>query len=568
MSTRKTLLGALIVTASLFWISLTQVWGGAKVSSGVYGALENNRTEAVYVIVMLRPVSLHTASLAQTKQAVAQVQNRVLQNMASDDFIPIYQYKTFAAITGYVSTEGLAALSVDPNVEHVGLDMKGHAHLSDSVPFIGADMAHAEGVTGTGVTVAVLDTGIDETHADLSDNIASGAWHFLDQGADTGPGAVDNNGHGTNVSGIITSRGTVAPLGVAPDADILPIKVLKDDGSGWVSDWAAGVDYVTANSDSYDNLCVINMSLGTSFLYSDCPCDNSDSFTMLLQASIAAAKAAGIVTFAASGNSVSCGSMSSPACLSAAVAVAAVYDQDLGREPDSGTYLPGCYDDPTFGNLVVCFSNRSACNALAAPGRMITSTGLNGGTSTLTGTSQAAPHCAGVAALMCETNCGVPLTPDQIISVMKDTGTATVDPCSETPHPISINAQAAVDAVLADTDDDGVLDECDNCLTTANPNQEDTYPPQGNDCGNACECEGNFDGDDDCDGTDASTFKTDFGRMEYDNPCNDNNPCNGDFDCDNDCDGTDASTFKADFGRMEYNNPCPNCVTDPWCMYP
>ena len=63
------------------------------------------------------------------------------------------------------------------------------------------------------------------------------------------------------------------------------------------------------------------------------------------------------------------------------------------------------------------------------------------------------------------------------------------------------------------------------------------------------------------------TFKADYGRGNYDNPCNNEWQCHGDFDCDNDCDGTDAALFKADFGRGGYNNPCPACVVGVWCVY-
>ena len=101
--------------------------------------------------------------------------------------------------------------------------------------------------------------------------------------------------------------------------------------------------------------------------------------------------------------------------------------------------------------------------------------------------------------------------------------------------------------------------------------QEDTYPPGGgNGCGDACECEGNFnpDVDDDVDGSDAALFKADFGRGGYSSPCSTGDPCDGDFDCDSDVDGSDAALFKSDFGRGGYNNPCPYCPTDPWCIYP
>ena len=133
---------------------------------------------------------------------------------------------------------------------------------------------------------------------------------------------------------------------------------------------------------------------------------------------------------------------------------------------------------------------------------------------------------------------------------------------------------------LADLDCDGICDpgnsepNCtgtDNCPTFSNPLQHDSYPPGGNGCGDACECEGNFnpDVDDDVDGSDGAIFKADFGRNEYNGPCESaGNPCHGDFECDGDVDGTDASIFKADFGRNEYFYPCPSCPTDPWCNYP
>jgi hypothetical protein len=81
-------------------------------------------------------------------------------------------------------------------------------------------------------------------------------------------------------------------------------------------------------------------------------------------------------------------------------------------------------------------------------------------------------------------------------------------------------------------------------------------------------CEGNFDRDLDVDGSDASTFKKDFGRSKISDPCTNVLTCNGDFECDADVDGTNASNFKSDFGRSGLINPCPSCPTDPWCVYP
>jgi outer membrane protein assembly factor BamB len=140
----------------------------------------------------------------------------------------------------------------------------------------------------------------------------------------------------------------------------------------------------------------------------------------------------------------------------------------------------------------------------------------------------------------------------------------------------------SMDQEDADTDLTG--DACDTCNDTGDkdnvcagdicpsnfdPNQDDSYPPAGNSCGNACECEGNFQGNDvDCDGSDAAIFKVDFGRNALNEPCNSTNPCNGDFSCNGNVDGSDAAQFKSDFGRNSLNNPCPSCGgTDPWCTY-
>jgi len=134
-----------------------------------------------------------------------------------------------------------------------------------------------------------------------------------------------------------------------------------------------------------------------------------------------------------------------------------------------------------------------------------------------------------------------------------------------------------------DYDGDGLEDWTDNCPYSYNPFQMDcdsdgtgdicdadtvdTYPPNGNNCGNACECEGNFDIDDNVDGSDASAFKRSFGRNSGNRECTNDDPCKGDFLCDGDVDGADVSKFKSDFGRNVGNNPCPSCHTEPWCNY-
>jgi predicted phosphodiesterase len=129
------------------------------------------------------------------------------------------------------------------------------------------------------------------------------------------------------------------------------------------------------------------------------------------------------------------------------------------------------------------------------------------------------------------------------------------------------NCPAVANAAQEDVDADRVGDVCDNCPADPNHTQADTLPPGGNDIGDACDCEGDFDGDADCDGSDVAVFKADFGRSQINTPCQSGNPCNGDFSCDGDVDGTDAVLIKADFGRGQFNRACPSHTAGIWCAY-
>ena len=96
-----------------------------------------------------------------------------------------------------------------------------------------------------------------------------------------------------------------------------------------------------------------------------------------------------------------------------------------------------------------------------------------------------------------------------------------------------------------DDDLDGIPDQDDNCLYSFNPEQEDTYPPGGNRCGDACECIGNLDRDEKVGMRDILIFNQHFRRKD----CTQQNPCNGDFDCDGDVDDDDLSILKENIGR-------------------
>jgi hypothetical protein len=123
--------------------------------------------------------------------------------------------------------------------------------------------------------------------------------------------------------------------------------------------------------------------------------------------------------------------------------------------------------------------------------------------------------------------------------------------------------------IFIDCDNDSVDDRIDNCPVDYNPSQEDTYPPQGNGIGDACDCVGNFNCDSNVDANDVGDLLSDFGRSIYNNPCTNASPCNGDFLCDGDVDADDVTEFLENFGRSLFHRPCPVCdPAVPWCVYP
>jgi hypothetical protein len=138
---------------------------------------------------------------------------------------------------------------------------------------------------------------------------------------------------------------------------------------------------------------------------------------------------------------------------------------------------------------------------------------------------------------------------------ISDTSCAGSDNCSATPNGPALGT--CTSGVIGRT---CVSDDLCGQNGFCSMSQEDNVPPGGNDLGDACECEGDFDCDGDQDGSDAASFKIHFGRSTFSRPCTPDDPCYGDFDEDGDVDGTDAAKFKEDFGRSGFSNPCPACT--------
>ncbi|MEU4396441.1 S8 family peptidase [Kribbella sp. NPDC023855] len=290
---------------------------------------------------------------------------------------------------------------VTSTVQRISLDRKVTVQLDQSVPQIGAPAAWQRGLTGKGVKVAVLDTGIDPMHPDVKGRIAA-AENFT-----ATEDAVDHNGHGTHVASITAGTGAASGgkyKGVAPEATLLNGKVLDDDGSGEFSGIIAGMEWAAAQGAS-----VINMSLGGG------PSDGTDD---LSQAVNRISRSTGTLFVIAAGNCFATGPfmVSSPAAADDALAVG-----NLQRD----------------GSL-----NRSSCRGprkgdgalkpeISAPGTDIvaaraagTSRGepVDDNYTTLSGTSMASPHVAGTAALVAQAN------PDWKAAQLKARLISTADP--------------------------------------------------------------------------------------------------------------------------------------------
>jgi hypothetical protein len=265
-----------------------------------------------------------------------------------------------------------------PEVRHVYADRQHEAYLTESLALVKQPQALAQGFNGANTAVAVLDTGCDFTKPAFGACSAAGASgckvaFARDFARDDG--SKDASGHGTNVAGIV--------LGVAPATKVLALDVF-DGASGSSSVILSAVDWVLQNRATY-NIVAMNLSLGSGLFSSAC---SNDVFASAMNA----ARAAGILPVAATGNSGSASSVGSPSCVPSVLSVGAVHDASYG-----GIGFPNanCSDSTTQADKVACFSNSASFISMLAPGSKITAAGI-----TSSGTSQAAPHVAGAAAVV------------------------------------------------------------------------------------------------------------------------------------------------------------------------
>jgi subtilisin family serine protease len=326
----------------------------------------------------------------------------MIRGVPTVDLEQLHSYQSIPAFTARVTSRGLARLLDREESLRVSLEVEITSQLAQAIPLVGMDQLHATGLTGSGVRIAVLDTGIDTDHPDLEDAIldercfcegAAGPSGCCPNGFETQSGpqsAEDDHGHGTRMSGVLTSAGLVAPIGGAPDAKLIPVKVLPASGPGSGGDLVAALDWILSERP---DITVVNLSLGGGLYAGDC--DDADAFTLALAAAIDGLYDRGTLVVAGAGNNGSGTAMIAPACIMRAISVGAVWDDFVG----SRTYF-GCTDATTAPDQVACWSNSSATTDVFAPGGMMGTSTLGGGLAHHAGTSYATPVVAACAALL------------------------------------------------------------------------------------------------------------------------------------------------------------------------
>lgn len=289
-------------------------------------------------------------------------------------------------------------LAADPSVDYVVQNQRVRATETQSpTPSWGLDRidqtalplddSYTYNTQADNVTAYIIDTGVDSSHPDFGSRVQPGQ-DFIDGDTD----ADDEQGHGTHVAG--TVAGT--DYGVAKGANIVPVRVLDENGSGTTDGVISGVEWVAENASGP---AVANMSLG-------------GTADQALDTAVQGAIDAGVTFSVAAGNESSDASGSSPARVQDAITVAASGEQDEQAD----------------------FSNYGEVVDIYAPGVDIVSAQMGGGETALSGTSMAAPHVAGAAALYLADN--PEATPAEVSEALTTSATPDVitDPTGATPN--------------------------------------------------------------------------------------------------------------------------------------
>jgi len=421
------------------------------------GLKEHGQAE---VIVTIADVALPQAGARDWHQRVAAISSMRARVMADAPQFKVHRsYVTQPLLAGAVDAESLKQLERSPLVTGIYPNRKFKVTLDVSGPLIGQPEAQAAGFTGTGVSIAIIDSGIDYKHPDFGGNANTtinlpppattnstkvlGGVNYVPNPStgvvDDPTDVMDDYGHGTHVAGIAAGMDSVY-RGIAPGATLVAYRVVDDTGSADTQSILAALDQVIVDQAAY-NIKVVNLSLGDGYAWT------SDAEFRSAYPDEAAVyddvESHGIVIVAASGNEGNTAGIGSPAIISSVISVGATYDRTYTTTQDWGT----CADTDPVVDSPVCFSDRGELIDLYAPGAQITSAKWSGlaqvpsdptGFITEAGTSSASPHVAGAAA--CVINMLYPdptvvIDPNAVRRRLEVTGHRVVDPSTHVATP-------------------------------------------------------------------------------------------------------------------------------------
>ena len=376
------------------------------------------------------------------------------QGAVTDDVNgPVKAFWLVNAVAFSGTPDEVRAVADDPAVESVGLDapvaISDAGSVAGATPFPDAGSGdwglaaiHAPavwsgfGLRGDGVRVGSIDTGVDPAAADLAGKVV--AWHDF---VASSPTPLDENGHGTHTAGTIAGGSAGgAPIGVAPDARLVVARAMGANGVGSGSALLAAAEWMTdpdGDPATADQPAVVNNSWSA-------PSANDTWFRPMIRRWLEL----GIVPVFAAGNTgPGAGSIGSPAGYPEAIAVGAL-DTD-GSVPSFSSRGPVVWQDPD--GLGPVAGTVLAKPDLAAPGVGIVSS-VGAGYLAYSGTSMAAPHVAGVVALMREANPALPAA--AVAGILRasavDVGAAGPDPASGMGR---VDALRAVEAAIGPVPD-------------------------------------------------------------------------------------------------------------------